>query len=224
MKRIGFTLIELLVVIAIIAILAAILFPVFARARAKAQQNTCLSNVKELQLGLNMYVSDYDDRWPNVWQVEHGTGNQGYSWLGMVFPYTKNAQIILCPSDTAPYTPSTWAPYDQTIYGTNAASYGYNGTIENLTNSAITYPAECLGVTDTSGNLMILRGWTPYFTTGSTVYPYIASAARHNLGSNMSYLDGHAKWNSIASLPDVTVSTMAAMTTAGAHFFWGQDP
>jgi prepilin-type N-terminal cleavage/methylation domain-containing protein len=62
--RRGFTLIELLVVIAIIAILAAILFPVFARARAKAQQNNCLANIKELGLGVLMYCSDYDDHYP----------------------------------------------------------------------------------------------------------------------------------------------------------------
>jgi prepilin-type N-terminal cleavage/methylation domain-containing protein len=63
-KRHGFTLIELLVVIAIIAILAAILFPVFARAREKARQNTCLSNIKQITLGLIMYMADYDSRLP----------------------------------------------------------------------------------------------------------------------------------------------------------------
>jgi len=67
MKRRGFTLIELLVVIAIIAILAAILFPVFARARAKAQANTCLSNVKQMMLGLLMYAQDYDEMFPAYW-------------------------------------------------------------------------------------------------------------------------------------------------------------
>ena len=62
--RHGFTLIELLVVIAIIAILAAILFPVFARARAKAKQSSCLNNVKQLSLGYQMYMSDYDEKFP----------------------------------------------------------------------------------------------------------------------------------------------------------------
>jgi len=73
-KAHGFTLIELLVVIAIIAILAAILFPVFARARAKAQQNNCLSNIKQLALGTLMYVSDYDDRFPFAWSTVYYVG------------------------------------------------------------------------------------------------------------------------------------------------------
>jgi prepilin-type N-terminal cleavage/methylation domain-containing protein len=76
MRRTGFTLIELLVVIAIIAILAAILFPVFARARARALQNTCLSNTKQITLGLMMYCSDNDQRFP----IQYASYGQSPSW------------------------------------------------------------------------------------------------------------------------------------------------
>src|SRR6056297_580676 len=98
----GFTLIELLVVIAIIAILAAILFPVFARAREKARQASCLSNAKQLGLGFMMYVQDYDERLPAVyvWLPE------GY-WAQLIYPYVENHQVYQCPS----------APKDEPVGG-----------------------------------------------------------------------------------------------------------
>src|SRR5687768_4108149 len=90
----AFTLIELLVVIAIIAILAAILFPVFARAREKARQSTCLSNLKQQALALNMYADDYDER------VVIGTDQfTAQFWAVKIQPYIKNEQIFNCPSN-----------------------------------------------------------------------------------------------------------------------------
>ena len=222
-QRGGFTLIELLVVIAIIAIIAAILFPVFARARAKAQQNSCLSNVKELQLALMMYVSDVDNYMPNVW---YGSGATEYTWLGCIFPYTKNSQIYLCPSDAAPYNVAASGPYDKTIYGTNygattSASYGYNGSVASLNSAIIAYPAECFGISDNIG-LFALNGWPPYFVTGGTTFPLANANARHNGGINMSYLDGHAAFVNVTVIPNITTAR-ASMTTASLHFYWGQD-
>ena len=92
MRR-GFTLIELLVVIAIIAILAAILFPVFARAREKARQTSCLSNGKQLTLAFQMYAQDYDEVLPCYWYGD----SVGY-WCVVIYPYVKNEQIFVCPS------------------------------------------------------------------------------------------------------------------------------
>ncbi|BDI28836.1 hypothetical protein CCAX7_008870 [Capsulimonas corticalis] len=91
----GFTLIELLVVIAIIAILAAILFPVFAKAREKARQISCASNERQLGLGIMQYVQDNDETFP--------AGNQGHSgagWATNIFPYTKSAGLYHCPDDS----------------------------------------------------------------------------------------------------------------------------
>ncbi len=93
----GFTLIELLVVICIIAILSAILFPVFARAREKARQTSCLSNLKQITLASLMYSADSDGTYVNSW-VTGPTG--GWSWLEMIQPYTKSWQLFACPSMT----------------------------------------------------------------------------------------------------------------------------
>ena len=103
-RRHGFTLIELLVVIAIIAILAAILLPVFARARAKARKTQCLSNLKQLGLGVTMYEQDYDEVMPpwgygDTSKHDDGTNNvvDGfYSWDTLVNPYLRNQQILFC--------------------------------------------------------------------------------------------------------------------------------
>jgi len=124
-KKKGFTLIELLVVIAIIAILAAILFPVFAKAREKARQTSCLSNTKQILLGAMMYGQDYDERlmpaWLNYPQIDPNSSiSGGTPWEIFIQPYIKNKQLFRCPSSL-----DGWGPYnpDNTSYG---GSYGLN--------------------------------------------------------------------------------------------------
>ena len=103
MKRKGFTLIELLVVIAIIAILAAILFPVFAQARENARQASCMSNLNQIGLAMLQYTQDYDEHFPICWQ--RGLGNQSWgngsalSWAASTQPYIKSIQVLKCPDD-----------------------------------------------------------------------------------------------------------------------------
>ena len=109
----AFTLIELLVVIAIIAILAAILFPVFATAREKARQSACLSNEKQIGLAVIQYVQDYDETFTggaNPW-------GGGCGWAGVLYPYVKSQAVFTCPSDTS-----------NPVAGTKgvAVSYAYN--------------------------------------------------------------------------------------------------
>jgi prepilin-type N-terminal cleavage/methylation domain-containing protein len=114
--RLGFTLIELLVVIAIIAILAAILFPVFARAREKARQTTCASNEKQLGLAFAQYEQDYDESMP----VDLNGGNMN-GWAGETYPYAKTVNIYDCPDD--PYYPTTYRSVDSYAMNVNLMQY-----------------------------------------------------------------------------------------------------
>src|SRR5688500_4266910 len=99
----GFTLIELLVVIAIIAILAAILFPVFAQARDKARSAACVSNMKQILVGAKMYSQDYDGQILPSWMPNAGKGGEAPNhWLYLVQPYTKNWDFADCPSAEGP--------------------------------------------------------------------------------------------------------------------------
>jgi len=106
MAKRGFTLIELLVVIAIIAILAAILFPVFAQARAMARKTVCVSNNKQQSIGIIMYIQDYDETFPlNSYDGSYHAGpNADSNWGLLIQPYVKNMQIYMCPGDPAKET------------------------------------------------------------------------------------------------------------------------
>lgn len=124
----GFTLIELLVVIAIIAILAAILFPVFAQAREKARQTTCTSNLKQIGTALLMYVQDYDEVYPNRRFEPFDTSNNNAryddnSWRSVIQPYVKNTRILVCPSNPDNDTPS-WDPEFPVSYAANFTDPG----------------------------------------------------------------------------------------------------
>jgi prepilin-type N-terminal cleavage/methylation domain-containing protein/prepilin-type processing-associated H-X9-DG protein len=107
-RRCGFTLIELLVVIAIIALLAAILFPVFARARENAKRANCQSNLKQIGLGMMQYTQDYDERlpFPYVGQINRNSSRapqddyDGYMWMDAIYPYVKSGGVFNCPSMT----------------------------------------------------------------------------------------------------------------------------
>ncbi|HEY3331539.1 MAG TPA: DUF1559 domain-containing protein [Capsulimonadaceae bacterium] len=117
-KRVGgqaFTLIELLVVIAIIAILAAILFPVFAQAREKARQTACLSDLKQIGLGITQYEQDYDEMTPCGYKTTGGGGG----WAGQIYSYVKSEKVYTCPSDPSKRP---------------TCSYAYNANLAALVN------------------------------------------------------------------------------------------
>jgi prepilin-type N-terminal cleavage/methylation domain-containing protein/prepilin-type processing-associated H-X9-DG protein len=130
-RRNGFTLIELLVVIAIIAIIAAILFPVFARVRENARRASCMSNMKQLGLGIIQYTQDYDEGMPNGLDVGLTGGRLfGCGWGGQIYPYVKSAQVYRCPSDKTTLSGA--------VSGTTIVSYGYNLDINDPAPAIIT--------------------------------------------------------------------------------------
>ena len=219
MQRRGFTLIELLVVIAIIAILAAILFPVFAQAREKARQTGCINNIRQLGVGLSMYRQDFDGRDPGPGEIYHcapyqntsysaaagdppwqaqaklvgissqwvscysvfntvGTPSSGISAIwkvtnatgGALYPYIKNAQVYICPSD--PRGADT------------KLSYSMNYPAGYIPEPAVERPAE----------FDILINETATLDDGNFNAGSNCPSRVHNSGMVMAFFDGHAKW------------------------------
>lgn len=199
MRR-GFTLIELLVVIAIIAILAAILFPVFAKAREKARQSSCLSNIKQIGLAVLQYAQDYDER-----LVRHCyQPGANYPWSVAIMPYLKNTQVLQCPSSNGLFASATGCGH----YGLNLSTTPTGGTV-GITNRAmgeIPKPAGLIAITEAlprttpSAQQTWLGYWNRESNTGDPTA--FDTVGRHNEGVNMVFVDGHAKWdrsNSIAA-------------------------
>jgi prepilin-type N-terminal cleavage/methylation domain-containing protein/prepilin-type processing-associated H-X9-DG protein len=136
--RKGFTLIELLVVIAIIAILAAILFPVFAQAREAARKTSCMNNSKQMGIAINMYLQDFDETYPQAYWYKNDAGDAaGYmQWSGMIMPYTKNESMFVCPSDPNRGLPPT-NPADPSYSGAQNGMDAQVPRISYTVNSAL---------------------------------------------------------------------------------------
>jgi prepilin-type N-terminal cleavage/methylation domain-containing protein/prepilin-type processing-associated H-X9-DG protein len=206
MHRRGFTLIELLVVIAIIAILASILFPVFARAREKARQTSCLSNTKQLVLAVVSYAQDYDELLPTEDYNYGGDGNTALvdgSWRGAIMPYCKNVQLFICPSHRP--SPGTYGIFDGRYNDCGmVASYAINDGHQGLAgqSGAPSPPrGQSLGVCeDASSVIFLIESTGPdddQTTADKSTHGWVPTAAnftRHNGGANYSFVDGHAKW------------------------------
>jgi len=185
--RKGFTLIELLVVIAIIAILAAILFPVFAKAREKARQSSCLSNVKQIGLAMMQYAQDYDER--TVLAAMYWSAPNYYTWMYLMQPYVKNSQIFTCPSSSA-------TGWNGSLNTTQVTGYGLFRVLSGAALGNIQSPASCILIGD-AGRLNPFPTGNPYYLidwnedqSDNGVPPN----PLHNDGANLGFCDGHAKW------------------------------
>jgi prepilin-type N-terminal cleavage/methylation domain-containing protein/prepilin-type processing-associated H-X9-DG protein len=223
MRRGGFTLSELLVVIAIIAILAAILFPVFARARAKAQQTNCLSNLKQIQLGLIMYCDDHDQKYPvgDTANIAGDTASQ--DWYMELVPYLKNSQIYLCPSDGNPFA-DNYGAFSAVSYGGNCVWSQTDQAIglpATLSQDTIQYPAEMINVADSDSWMIDKDCPTTITTTTGSAYAFNPF---HNVGFNGSYADGHAKWMAaMTEESQYSVPQEEGGNETAKHFWFGQD-
>jgi prepilin-type N-terminal cleavage/methylation domain-containing protein/prepilin-type processing-associated H-X9-DG protein len=217
----GFTLIELLVVIAIIAILAAILFPVFARAREKARQASCQSNLKQIVLGTLMYVSDYDQKFVG-WRTRCWSGGNDPSIPVKLQPYVKNKQLFACPSQQqsanfrncwdAEVIPELGYGYNEWVSHAGNETNGACGCASAKKETFWPKPAETLIWADskcgmvwgeTSDGLIHRVAWpdAPGGTggicpcVGANGSPSVrSSTTRHNGGSNIAFMDGHVKY------------------------------
>jgi len=192
MRRTGFTLIELLVVIAIIAILAAILFPVFARARENARKSNCASNLKQMGLAIMQYVQDYDETYP-IGGMLDSKGVQIH-WRHLIYPYVKNEGVFKCPSmGTYSYTaahPALGAPALAGSYGCNYLVMRWNVASDM---PSMPRPADCVAVAERRTG----ADWPAYPSNQVPDPSYVADGIvsdRHMEGANYIFCDGHAKW------------------------------
>jgi prepilin-type N-terminal cleavage/methylation domain-containing protein/prepilin-type processing-associated H-X9-DG protein len=196
LSRRGFTLIELLVVIAIIAVLAAILFPVFAQAREKARQTSCLSNMKQIGLAMTQYLQDNDEAY--MWALHpEEPGDPVYAWFEPLQPYVKSRDIFRCPSLDADDEAAKPSPY---------TSYIINGYFcHGVLDPALRTQAEQIMVAEREKNLAVFdyHPWEEEHHDGDGDAEHggdhewedeNVAKTRHNGGSNYLFADGHAKW------------------------------
>jgi len=201
MHRRGLTLIELLVVIAIIAILAAILFPVFAKAREKARQASCLSNLKQIGVACMGYLQDYDECFP----PSYVASSPRHSFIEQIQPYVKNLQVFDCPSYSFKWN-GAWS---------EQMSYGYNIFFEGngVGLGQVVSPAETVLLGDGTNFRLKPQGHSfESYAVSRLVDP------RHNDMANITYCDGHAKVMKKTAL-EVTATSENGVTLTGDNQF-----
>lgn len=237
----GFTLIELLVVIAIIAILAAILFPVFARARENARRASCQSNLKQIGLGIMQYTQDYDEKFP---LYNYNTDMRG--WVERVQPYLKSVQVLQCPSEPTggptgfpssvitDYGYNLWMGYDDHTANNITAKFlsiaAYTNpsltvmVMDHTTNNGSRWVT---GVVKTDGTYDNCAGTTPCapgLAKFTTITGDTAPARRHLDGQNFVFADGHVKWYKAATDTQSAAVYNVGTFASGTGIVSGNNP
>jgi prepilin-type N-terminal cleavage/methylation domain-containing protein/prepilin-type processing-associated H-X9-DG protein len=237
-KNQGFTLIELLVVIAIIAILAAILFPVFAQAREKARQASCVSNMKQIGTAMLMYAQDYDESLPGDGLPESNATRWGtYYWMFLTIPYIKNnpvafnkpkSGIFSCPSDTGPAqelagdrTTRVWPQPAQSWGLVRDPARGNNLWYWNsyIINELVTDTMPMLAGWEAPAESFLILEGNDSEIEGDELRELHGVARQfggpgtngHSGGLNFAYLDGHTKWSRLTY--NITNQTNASAWT-----------
>jgi prepilin-type N-terminal cleavage/methylation domain-containing protein/prepilin-type processing-associated H-X9-DG protein len=195
----GFTLIELLVVIAIIAILASILFPVFARARENARRASCQSNLKQIGIAMMQYTQDYDEKYipfqgPISQTTSSGAPGLGETFVSVIQPYIKSTQVFICPSATGTTVTTSgtagdhnWGVTGSDWHDPSTGSYGMNTSLEDSSLASVSAPATRILFFDSAW-------YTAGGVTVGLVGDPIWEATRHFDGIDIAYADGHVKW------------------------------
>ncbi|MGE5530631.1 MAG: prepilin-type N-terminal cleavage/methylation domain-containing protein [Bacteroidota bacterium] len=191
MRPEGFTLIELLVVVAIIAVLAAILVPVFAKAQEKAMQANCLANEKQILLALTAYSQDYDGVLC-TWCVT----NPSKRWTELVYPYIKNEEIYYCPMGPDPDDDHPWTANDSMQYG---MPMRYTPNSSPFMMDTFKDPSSLIYIVDAS-MMDCCNPNDTYVAAASRARYWGYCQRRHNGGANVGFMDGHAKWQSEGDL------------------------
>lgn len=222
----GFTLIELLVVIAIISILAAILFPVFARARENARRSSCQSNLRQIGLGVMQYIQDYDEKYPYMYTdyvgsppafgtpdggwLEMPPGNQfgRWFWPNLIYPYVKSLQVFVCPSTPQRFNPDPLRPQEAILQ----AKYGINNDIIRHPLTATPPTLSSAAIVSVASTYLIMDAGAGYNGAASRVS---ASNPNQNSSDTTNYLPGACAFTA-------PVGTLPAYATkdcyTGRHF------
>jgi prepilin-type N-terminal cleavage/methylation domain-containing protein len=244
-KKRGFTLIELLVVIAIIAILAAILFPVFQKVRENARRTACASNMKQIGLGLMQYTQDSDEYFPERYADRDPKDNHLRSWKDSIYPYIKSMDVFKCPDNPSAQKLDQPDGQANTVKGIFAAGYAMylpDAFLSSKYGHGASYPQLLAGIDQPSDSLIIVESSFIYPDVGTYLSyeepvaatdkdafpgPSTMNSGHDKKAQNIIYMDGHVKYRRLHDtfiehngINDWRYNQKEVCDPAGANICW----